>query len=80
MVQACKMIVNCTPVGTFPNVNESIQLPFEAITEHHLVVDLIYNPTKTEFLRNAEENGAMILNGESMLKHQALKSWEIWNR
>lgn len=79
MLNACKLLVNCTPVGTFPNVDESIVIPFEYLTPDHLVVDLIYNPSKTLFLKQAEENGATILNGESMLREQALKSWEIWN-
>lgn len=79
MVNACKVIVNCTPVGTFPNVEESIDFPFEYLTKDHLVVDLIYNPAKTKFLRLAENYGATILNGESMLKEQALKAWTIWN-
>ncbi len=80
MVNACKLIVNCTPVGMFPDVNVSVELPFGALTEHHLVVDLIYNPKKTLLLKRAEESGAMVLNGESMLKHQAIKAWEIWNK
>lgn len=79
MVNACKVIVNCTPIGTFPNVDESIDFPFQFLTKDHLVVDLIYNPAKTKFLQKAEEIGATILNGESMLKEQALKAWEIWN-
>ncbi len=79
MILSCKLIVNCTPVGTFPNVNECFTLPFEALTEQHLVIDLVYNPPKTALLKKSEANGAMILNGESMLKHQAIKSWEIWN-
>ena len=79
MVNACKVIVNCTPIGTFPNNNESIDFPFQFLTKDHLVVDLIYNPAKTKFLQKAEEGGATILNGESMLKEQALKAWEIWN-
>ena len=57
-----------------------VDFPFEGLTSDHLVVDLIYNPSKTKFLRKAEENGAVILNGESMLKEQALKAWEIWNK
>jgi shikimate dehydrogenase len=57
-----------------------VDFPFEWLTSDHLVVDLIYNPSKTKFLRKAEENGAVILNGESMLKEQALKAWEIWNK
>lgn len=79
MINACKVIVNCTPVGTFPNLEESLDFPFEHLTKDHLVVDLIYNPAKTKFLRLAESHGATILNGESMLKEQALKAWSIWN-
>jgi len=78
MVNACKVIVNCTPVGTFPNIAACIDFPFQHLTADHLVIDLIYNPTKTKFLEEAEKNGATILNGESMLKEQALKSWGIW--
>ncbi len=78
MLNACKLLVNTTPVGTFPNVEDSIEIPFSHLSEEHLVVDLIYNPTKTKFLQKAEECGATILNGESMLREQALKSWKIW--
>jgi shikimate dehydrogenase len=80
MLRACKVVVNCTPVGTFPDVNQSVPFPFHFLTDEHLVIDLIYNPEKTAFLRLSEENGAAILNGASMLKEQALKAWEIWNR
>jgi shikimate dehydrogenase len=79
MLVGCKLWVNCTPVGTFPNVTDELPIPWCELTEDHLVVDLIYNPTKTLFLEKAQQHGATILNGESMLKEQALKSWEIWN-
>lgn len=79
MLDACKMIINCTPVGTFPNVNDEITIPYESLTENHLVVDLVYNPPKTRLLIRAEEQGAIIVNGHSMLKEQALKAWSIWN-
>jgi shikimate dehydrogenase len=79
MLNACKVIVNCTPLGTFPNVDECIELPFEHLSEDHLVIDLVYNPPKSLFLQRAEEAGATVLNGESMLRHQALKAFEIWN-
>ena len=79
MVNACKVIVNCTPLGTSPTTDEYINLPFEYLTPEHLVVDLVYNPPKTTFLLKAEKNGATVLNGESMLKEQALKAWSIWN-
>lgn len=80
MLNACKLLVNTTPVGTFPNNDDYIEIPFEFLTPDHLVVDLIYNPAKTKFLQNAEMHGAQILNGETMLKQQALKAWEIWNQ
>jgi shikimate dehydrogenase len=79
MLNACKVIVNCTPVGTFPNNENVIDFPYHYLTNEHLVVDLIYNPIKTKFLQKSQEFGATILNGESMLHQQALKAWEIWN-
>lgn len=80
MVKACKLIVNTTPVGMYPSTEECISFPYTSLTEEHLVVDLIYNPEETQFLKKAKENQAMILNGGSMLKEQALKSWAIWNK
>jgi shikimate dehydrogenase len=79
MVNACKMIVNCTPVGTFPDVNSKPIVPTELITDKHLVVDLIYNPEKSLLLKESEKRGAIVLNGYSMLQEQAKKAWEIWN-
>ena len=79
MLRACKVVVNCTPVGTFPNVDESVPFPFLFLTADHLVIDLIYNPEQTKFLRESAAQGAATLNGLSMLKEQALRAWEIWN-
>ena len=79
MLRACKVVVNCTPVGTFPDVDLAPEFPFHFLTEDHLVIDLIYNPEKTRFLQESEANGATILNGKSMLHEQALRSWELWN-
>lgn len=79
MLNACRLIVNCSPVGTFPNVDEEIILPYGFLMEDHLVVDLIYNPPMTRFLEQSKNAGTTILNGEAMLKHQALRSWKIWN-
>ena len=73
------IIIQCTPVGTFPNVEETLHFPFENITENHLVIDLIYNPTLSKFLKNAAEKGAKTINGYFMLEQQAEKAWEIWN-
>lgn len=79
MLRACKVVVNCTPVGTFPDIDNSPAFPFTFLTEDHLVIDLIYNPEKTRFLRESEAAGATILNGKSMLQEQALRAWELWN-
>lgn len=79
MIKHCKVVVNTTPVGTYPDVENFLDLPYEAMTNEHLAIDLIYNPAKTVFLSKAEEQGATILNGETMLKEQALKAWKIWN-
>ncbi|WP_430406626.1 shikimate dehydrogenase family protein [Fluviicola sp.] len=79
MLRACKVIVNCTPVGTFPNITDSLPFPFQHLTDKHLCIDLIYNPEETVFLRESRLHGATTLNGLSMLKEQANKAWEIWN-
>jgi shikimate dehydrogenase len=79
LLQTHTLIVNCTPVGTFPNVEDCPELPYEFINSQHLLYDLIYNPEKTEFLKRGENQGAKIKNGLEMLVLQAEKSWEIWN-
>jgi len=73
------VIINCTPIGTFPNVNEAPNIPFEFITKNHLLFDLIYNPEESKFLKEGKKRGAQIKNGYEMLELQAEKSWEIWN-
>jgi shikimate dehydrogenase len=73
------LIVNCTPLGTYPNLNECPTIPYEGITEEHLLFDLIYNPEETLFLRHGKEHGAQIKNGRQMLELQAERSWAIWN-
>ena len=73
------LIVNCTPLGTYPKVNEFPQIPYQFLTKNHLLFDLIYNPTISKFLNKGKKMGATIKNGEQMLELQADKSWEIWN-
>ncbi len=73
------IVVNCTPIGTHPNVDECPNIPFQFITNKHLFFDLIYNPEETKFLIEAKKRGATIKNGYEMLELQAEKSWEIWN-
>lgn len=74
-----QLIVNTTPVGMFPNVEEKIELPYDSLTSDHLLIDLIYNPAETVFLKEGKARGAKTLNGLSMLHQQAEKAWEIWN-
>ncbi|UOU98673.1 hypothetical protein MUU74_01660 [Chryseobacterium daecheongense] len=78
-VQEHTLIVQCTPVGTFPNIEDCLQFPFEGLSDKHLVIDLIYNPNYTQFIINASEKGAKTVNGYYMLEQQAEKAWEIWN-
>ena len=73
------LIINCSPVGTFPDINEKPAIPYEGIRTEHLLFDLIYNPEKTAFLREGHARGASICNGLKMLEFQAEKAWEIWN-
>lgn len=75
-----KIIVNTTPIGTYPNVEGCPAIPFELITSKHLLFDLVYNPEVTEFLKQGKQRGATTKNGLEMLHLQALASWEIWNR
>ena len=79
MINACKLIINCTPVGTHPHLDECLDIPYESMGIEHLAIDLIYNPIETLFLKKAKAQGASIMNGESMLKTQAMKSWALWN-
>jgi len=73
------LIINTTPLGTSPNINECPNIPYQYITEKHLLVDLVYNPEETLFLKKGRKNLANILNGKSMLIHQAEEAWKIWN-
>lgn len=75
-----KIIVNTTPIGAYPNIEGCPAIPFELITQKHLLFDLVYNPEVTEFLKLGKQRGAVIKNGLEMLHLQALASWKIWNR
>ncbi|HSN07684.1 MAG TPA: shikimate dehydrogenase [Hanamia sp.] len=79
MMKEFQIMINTTPLGTFPNINESPELPYGEITNQHYFFDLIYNPSKTQFLSLAEKKGAVIENGSQMLMLQAEESWKIWN-
>lgn len=72
------LIINTTPVGMFPNVNECLELPYSTIEPHNIFIDLIYNPAETLFLKNARLKGAATFNGITMLHEQAEAAWKIW--
>lgn len=75
-----KIVINCTPLGTFPNIDSCPILPYEAITSNHYFYDLVYNPAETMFLALAKDEGAIVQNGYNMLVFQAEENWKIWNK
>lgn len=79
IIKSAQIIINCTPIGTYPNVNECPDIPYDALTNEHLLYDLIYNPIQTKFLICGEIKGAAITNGLTMLELQAQKSWDLWS-
>lgn len=74
------IIVNASPIGTFPDIDQAPAIPYQYITSAHLLYDLVYNPAETKFLNEGKIRGATIKNGEEMLRLQALAAWDIWNR
>ncbi|MDR1585376.1 MAG: shikimate dehydrogenase [Prevotellaceae bacterium] len=74
-----KLIVNSSPVGTFPHVDECPQIPYALLDSEHFLFDLVYNPAETLFLKKGKEYGAKGINGMEMLVGQAKAAWEIWN-
>ncbi len=79
VMQSHKLVINCTPLGMYPNELSFPDLPYQYFSAEHLAFDLVYNPEETLFLKKAGEYGCIKVNGLSMLQHQAEKSWEIWN-
>lgn len=73
------LIINTTPLGMYPSTDECPDIPYQYLSDKHLLYDLVYNPAKTLFLQKGEERGAAIKNGEEMLMLQAEESWRIWN-
>jgi shikimate dehydrogenase len=80
VMQAFRLVVNATPVGMYPHIENCPPLPYELFSAEHLAYDLIYNPAKTLFLSRAEAHGATVVNGLSMLHWQAERSWQIWTK
>lgn len=80
ILQTHQLIINCTPLGTYPTVDEYPPIPYQYITSAHLLYDLIYNPPQTAFLAQGVQRGATTTNGQRMLELQAEKSWELWTK
>lgn len=74
-----KLIINTTPLGTFPNVEEKPDIPYPWLTKDHYLFDLVYNPSESAFLSAGKSQGAKIKNGLEMLENQAEEAWRIWN-
>ena len=79
IIQDTHLIINSTPLGTYPNTEACPDIPYEFISNKHVLYDLIYNPSETTFLKKGKERGAVTKNGLEMLELQAEKAWGIWN-
>ncbi len=79
VMHSYSVIINCSPVGMFPNDNNCPLIPYQFITSQHYLYDLVYKPAKTLFLQKGEDSGALIQNGYEMLILQAEAGWKIWN-
>ena len=78
-LQEYTVIVNCSPVGMFPKVNEAPAIPYEHLSARHLLFDCVYNPEDTLFMQRGRAQGAKVKNGLEMLHLQAIVSWNFWN-
>jgi shikimate dehydrogenase len=74
-----QLVVNCTPLGTFPKIDESPPIPYNLLNKDYLLYDLVYNPNKSRFLSFGQTQGCDIKNGLEMLYRQAEAAWIIWN-
>lgn len=79
-MEAYKVIVNCTPVGMYPQADLCPDIPYELLTPQHLLYDLLYNPNTTLFMKRGADQGATVKNGLEMLLLQAFGAWDIWNQ
>ncbi len=80
VMAAHTVIVNCTPVGMYPKVDECPEIPYHLLTSDHLLYDLLYNPNETLFMKKGRMHGSAVKNGLEMLLLQAFAAWEIWQR
>jgi len=73
------LIINSTPLGTYPTIEEFPDIPYKYLDSKHILYDLVYNPIETAFMKKGKEKGARVINGLKMLEYQAEKSWELWH-
>lgn len=78
-IKEYRLIINTTPLGMSPNVEQCPAIPYDFLTDKHYLFDLVYNPLETLFMKKGLEKGAKAINGLEMLEQQAEKAWEIWN-
>ena len=79
IISSSLLIINTTPLGTFPNIYDCPNIPYQYLTPQHFLYDLVYNPAQTLFLQKGEQHGTSTKNGYDMLVIQAEESWRIWN-
>lgn len=79
MIEKAIILVNCTPLGTYPNVEEAVPINYSVIHQNQVCYDLVYNPRQTKFLQLSDRQGALSINGMRMLEIQAEEAWKIWN-
>jgi shikimate dehydrogenase len=79
VISVCKLIINTTPIGMYPDVDAAPHLPYGSLTAKHVLVDLIYNPERTQFLKHGQTRGARVIGGLGMLHAQAEEAWRIWS-
>ena len=80
IMESHHVIVNCTPLGMYPKINECPDIPYNLLTPKHLLYDLLYNPDETLFMKKGKSQGAMVKNGLEMLLLQAFEAWNIWQK
>ena len=80
IVRDHQLIINCTPLGTFPDIEDKVDIPYDGIESEHILYDVVYNPLETSFLKEGKSRNAKTINGSKMLRIQAEESWKIWNK
>lgn len=80
LLKDISIIINTTPLGTYPDIDQCAPIPYQHLNNQHLLYDLVYNPSNTLFMKKGKQHGAQVTNGHQMLIHQALKAWELWNQ